>query len=57
MIGDIKQYIQKYMKCQQERDYHKKRIEYKVRRLKKIWKEVFIDYITKLLKTREKDSI
>ena len=45
------------MKCQQEKDYYKKEIEYEIRRLKKIWKEVSIDYITKLLKTREKNNI
>ena len=36
MIGDIKQYIQKCIKYQQERDYYKKKIEYEIERLKEI---------------------
>ena len=57
MIGDIKQYVQECMKCQQEREYHKKGIEHEIGRSEKIWKEVSIDHITKLPKTRGKDSI
>ena len=36
MIGDIRQYVQRYMKCQQERDYHKKGIEHEIGRSEKI---------------------
>ena len=57
MIGDIRQHVQEYMKCQQERDHYKRGIEYEIERLEKIWKEVSIDHITKLPKTRGKDSI
>ena len=57
MIEDIRQHVQECLKCQQKRDYYKKNIEYEIRRLEKIWKEIFIDYIIKLLRTREKDNI
>ena len=36
MIEDIKQYIQECIKCQQERDYHKRDIEYEIERSKEI---------------------
>ena len=57
MIKNTKQYVQEYIKCQQKRDYYKKKIEHEIKRLEKIQKEVFIDYITKLLKIRKKNNI
>ena len=57
MIGDIKKHVQEYMKCQQERDYYEKRVEYEIRRLKTIWKKMSIDHIIKLSRIREKDNI
>ena len=35
MIKDIKRYVREYTKCQQERNYYKKNIEYEIRRLEK----------------------
>ena len=36
MIEDIKKHVQKYIKCQQERVYYKKKIEHEIGRLKTI---------------------
>ena len=36
MIEDIERYVREYVKCQQERDYYKKDIEYEIEHSEKI---------------------
>ena len=57
MRKKIDKYVQEYQICQQEQTFKRTEIEYKIERCLKIWKEVSINYITKLSKNNKKDLI
>ena len=57
MIKDTIRHVQKCLLCQKKRPNRKLNIEQEIDKSEEVWKEVLIDYITKLLKSRKKDSI
>ena len=57
MIKDITKYVQECLSCQKKRLNRRLKLEQEIDRLEKIWKEISIDHITKLLKSKEKNSI
>lgn len=51
------QYVQNCLKCQKKEEYWKTRLDGKVRRSERTWKQISIDYITKLSWIKKKDLI
>lgn len=57
MRRGIEEYVKQCPICQKEGETRKKRIIKEVRRLEETWTNVSIDHMTKLPKSRGKDSI
>ena len=57
MRKDVKKYVKECQICQQERTFRGTDMEHEIERSPKVWKEVSIDYITKLFRSNGKDSI
>lgn len=57
MRKDTARYVQECPVCQKEREYRKTGLGGEVRRPENVWKQVSIDYITKLPRIKGKDSI
>ena len=57
MKKEIDKYVRECQVCQQKRTIKKMKIEHEIKRNLKVQKEVSIDYIIKLFRNNEKDSI
>ena len=57
MKKEIDKYVRECQICQQERTFKKTGMEHEIERSLEVWKEVSIDYMTKLFRSNEKDSI
>jgi len=57
--GDIKKYVQRYTKCQQNKVQHMKKAEelHLLETLNRLWQEISIDIIGPLLRLNNKNAI
>ena len=57
MIKDTIQHVQECLPCQKKKINRRLDIEQEINKLEKVQKEISIDYIIKLSKSRKKNSI